>query len=184
MIKVNALRYIRKIKTTGALSESSIFVIRTITNDINPNVPQVIVEVGAGTGNVTSQILKKMHPKSVLYCFEIDHDFIKDLQKINDQRFHLIQKSAFDISQCVSDQSVDVVISTLPLTLFTAEQRCRFLRDCLAALKPTGIYRQFLYSFKKRYFSNIFDQVNVRLAVINFPPAVIYACSQSGRHHN
>ena len=101
-MKVNALRYISKIKTTGALSESSIFVIRTITNDIKPDIPQVIVEVGAGTGNVTNQILKKMHPDSVLYCFEIDKDFIKDLEKINDPRFHLIQKSAFDISEYIA----------------------------------------------------------------------------------
>ncbi len=181
MIKINSLRYIRKIKTTGALSESSIFVIRVITNNIRSDVPQIIVEVGAGTGNVTTQILKKMHPDSVLYCFEIDKDFIKDLEKIDDKRFHLIQKSALDISNYISKNSADVVISTLPLTLFSAEPRKHFLNDCLAILKPGGIFRQFLYSFKKRYFMNVFDNINMRVAVMNFPPAVIYSCSKNTR---
>lgn len=177
----NTLRYLRRIKTTGAVSESSIFVIRTITNNIKPDVPQVIVEVGAGTGNVTAQILKKMHPDSILYCFEIDKDFIRDLEKIDDSRFRLIKSSALEILEHVEEHSVDIVISTLPLTLFSPENRKQFLNDCHKALNARGVFRQFLYSFKKKYFSNFFDHINIRVAIMNFPPAIIYACSKSAR---
>lgn len=174
----NALRYIKRIKTTGAVAESSVSVIKNITNNICSETSQVVVELGAGTGNVTAQILKKMHPDSVLYCFEINADFIKDLADIQDKRFRLVRHSALDLLEFVDEQSVDVIISTLPLTLFKFDEREKLLRDSYRALKQDGVFRQFLYSYKKFFFSELFSQINISVAVLNLPPAVIYSCSK------
>ncbi len=176
-MKFNSLRYIKHIRTTGAVSASSIFVIKSMTNNITPKVPQIIVELGAGTGNVTAYILKKMHPASKLYCFEIDPSFTVDLEEITDPRFFLIKESALDILKYIDVASVDIIISTLPLTLFKPEERRQLLTDCRTIMKPEGVLRQFLYSFQKKYFRAIFDEINTHIAVINLPPAVIYCCS-------
>ena len=114
----NAFKYIKKIKTTGAISESSKYVTKEITHEINRNKPQLIVELGAGTGNITEIILQKLHPDSTLYCFEIEPQFYAKLEKITDKRFHLIKKSAADVTQYFEKSSVDVIISGLPLSLF------------------------------------------------------------------
>lgn len=171
----NAFKYIKKIKTTGAISESSKYVTKEITHEINRHKPQLIVELGAGTGNITEIILQKLHPDSILYCFEIEPQFYEKLENIKDKRFHLVKKSAADVTQYFEKGTVDVIISGLPLSLFADEEREALLANCYTLLKSGGVYRQFLYSFRKGYFEKIFDHMETRMA-INFPPAILYSC--------
>lgn len=170
-----ALSYIRNIKTTGAVYESSRYVSKSLTEEITPTKTQIVVELGGGSGNITAQILAKLHPDSKLYCFEIDPDFFMQLQRIKDPRFHLIQGSAAEINQYFQSGSVDIIISGLPLSLFSDSERTRLLVDCYSLLKVGGVYRQFLYSVRKKYFSSIFDHMETGIA-INFPPAILYSC--------
>lgn len=170
-----ALSYIKNIRTTGAVYESSRYVSRRITNEININQAQIIVELGAGSGNITESILLKLHPESVLYCFEIEPQFYAHLEKIADRRFHLIKQSAADVSKYFDSSSVDVIISGLPLSLFEHGDRKQLLNDCYSILKKGGVFRQFLYSPRKNYFEAIFDRMETHFAV-NLPPAILYSC--------
>ena len=166
-----AISYIRKIRTTGAVYESSRFVTRRITDEISISKPQIVIELGGGSGNITESILLKLHPDSVLYCFEIEPQFYKQLGMITDPRFHLIKGSAADITTYFDCSSVDVIISGLPLSLFDQAERRQLLNDCYAILKKGGVFRQFLYSPQKKYFALIFDKMETRFA-INLPPAI------------
>jgi phosphatidylethanolamine/phosphatidyl-N-methylethanolamine N-methyltransferase len=170
-----ALSYIRNIKTTGAIYESSRFVSRGLTNEINIHIPQIVVELGGGSGNITESILLKLHPDSVLYCFEIEPHFIDQLEKIDDCRFHLMRHSAADVKKYFDVSSVDVIISGLPLSLFDHYDRKKLLNDCYTVLKKGGVFRQFLYSPQKKYFAAIFDKMESCMA-INLPPAILYSC--------
>ena len=170
-----ALSYIRNIRTTGAVYESSRYVCRQITNEINIHTPQIVIELGGGTGNITEIILSKLHPNSVLYCFEIDPQFCDHLETIKDSRFHLIKGSASDVTKYFDVASVDVIISGLPLSLFDIISRKQLLNDCYKVLKSGGVFRQFLYSPRKNYFVSIFDKMETHFAV-NLPPAILYSC--------
>jgi phosphatidylethanolamine/phosphatidyl-N-methylethanolamine N-methyltransferase len=170
-----ALSYIKNIRTTGAVYESSRYVSRSITNGIDSHKPQIVVELGAGTGNITESILSKLHPESILYCFEIEPQFFGDLEAIPDPRLHLIKDSATEVSRYFTKSSVDVIISGLPLSLFDHSNRSRLLSDCYNLLKKGGVYGQFLYSPQKGYFVSIFDRIETSV-VMNLPPAVIYSC--------
>lgn len=170
-----ALSYIRNIRTTGAVYESSRFVTRRITDEINIHKPQIIIELGGGSGNITESILLKLHPDSVLYCFEIEPQFFAQLEMITDPRFHLIKGSAADITRHFDSSSVDVIISGLPLSLFDQTDRKQLLNDCYSVLKKGGVFRQFLYSPQRKYFDLIFDKMETRFA-INLPPAILYSC--------
>jgi phosphatidylethanolamine/phosphatidyl-N-methylethanolamine N-methyltransferase len=170
-----AFSYIKKIRTTGAVYESSRYVSRHITNEINSEKPQIVIELGAGSGNITESILSKLHPDSKLYCFEIEPHFYANLEKINDRRFHLIKGSAADVSKYFELSSVDVIISGLPLSLFDQLFRDQLLSDCYDLLKGGGVYRQFLYSLQKKYFLTIFDSMEMGVAM-NLPPAILYSC--------
>lgn len=170
-----AFSYIKNIRTTGAVYESSRFVSRNITHEINALKVQVVIELGAGSGNITQRILSKLHPDSILYCFEIEPQFYERLEEITDPRLHLIKDSASDIKKYVKSSSADIIISGLPLSLFDPYDRDELLKDCYAVLKKNGIFRQFLYSLQKKYFSHIFDRVETSLEM-NLPPAVLYSC--------
>lgn len=170
-----AFNYIKNIRTTGAVYESSRYVSRNITNEINIHKAQTVIELGAGSGNITESILLKLHPDSVLYCFEIEPQFYAHLEKINDKRFHLIKQSAADVTKYFDASSVDVIISGLPLSLFDNCDRKQLLNDCYNLLKKGGVYRQFLYSLQKNYFMPIFDRMEMNI-VMNLPPAILYSC--------
>jgi phospholipid N-methyltransferase len=170
-----ALNYIKNIRTTGAIYESSRYVSRNITHEINSHKPQVVIELGAGSGNITERILSKLHPDSILYCFEIEPQFYEKLEAINDSRFHLIKHSAADVTRYFEFSTVDIIISGLPLSLFNDTERDQLLNDCYSLLKKGGVYRQFLYSLQKNYFMPIFDKMETSLEM-NLPPAVLYSC--------
>jgi phosphatidylethanolamine/phosphatidyl-N-methylethanolamine N-methyltransferase len=170
-----AFSYIKNIRTTGAIYESSRFVSRNITNEINMSKPQIVIELGAGSGNITERILSKLHPDSILYCFEIEPQFYEKLEGITDSRLHLIKDSAADITKYFEVSSVDIIISGLPLSLFDNSDRDQLLNDCYSLLKQGGVFRQFLYSLQKKYFMPIFDRMETSLEM-NLPPAVLYSC--------
>lgn len=170
-----AFSYIKNIRTTGAVYESSRFVSRNITLEIDSLKAQVVIELGAGSGNITRRILSKLHPDSVLYCFEIESQFYENLEEIDDPRLHLIRDTASDIKKYVNFSSADIIISGLPLSLFDTADRDELLRDCYTVLKKGGVFRQFLYSLQKKYFLEIFDRVETSLE-LNLPPAVLYSC--------
>lgn len=170
-----ALSYIKNIRTTGAIYESSRYVTWHITNEIDINKPQIVIELGPGSGNITESILLKLHPDSVLYCFEIEPHFYAHLERIKDTRFHLIKLSATDVSKYFDVSSVDIIISTLPLSFFNNIERKQLLHDCYTLLKKGGIFRQFLYTRRKNYFAAIFDRIEMNIA-INLPPGILYSC--------
>ncbi len=170
-----ALNYIKNIRTTGAVYESSRYVSRNITNEININKPQIVIELGGGSGNITETILSKLHPDSALYCFEIAPQFYEALGEIHDQRFHLITESASHVNEYFEKSSIDIIISGLPLSLFDYDDRSQLLNDCYGLLKSGGVFRQFLYSRRKEYFMPIFDRMETSVEM-NLPPAVLYSC--------
>ncbi len=170
-----AFNYIKNIRTTGAVYESSRFVSRNITHEISAHKPQIVIELGAGSGNITERILSKLHPESKLYCFEIEPQFYAKLENISDSRFQLIKESASDVTKYFELSSVDIIISGLPLSLFDNSERSQLLTDCYLLLKKGGVYRQFLYSLQKNYFMPIFDHMEMSLEM-NLPPAVLYSC--------
>ena len=163
--------------TTGAISESSRFVENEITKAVKPDTPQIIVEFGGGHGNITQMILSKMHPDSVLYTYEIEDEFLPFLMQIQDKRLHVIHDSAERLLQKVKPQSVDVVISSLPLTMIPKKVGFQILAKAKEALKPKGSYHQFLYTFQKGRFEKHFSKIKVR-PVLNFPIAFIYHCQK------
>ena len=85
------LAYSKNVATTGALFETSKFVVREMSNLVTPGQPQVIVELGAGHGNITEGILKRMHPDSRLFAFELHKDFCDEIEaRIADKRLQVV----------------------------------------------------------------------------------------------
>jgi phospholipid N-methyltransferase len=162
-----AFAYAKDYITTGAISKSSEWVEEGVTQCVNPNVAQTIVEYGAGLGNITQCIVAKMHPASTLITFEINEDFVGELRKhIVDSRVTIVNASAEKVMQYINggEASVDVVISSLPITFIPDEVVDEIYRNTALILKPNCAMFQWLYTpihhkvFKK-HFSSIVTRV-------------------------
>ena len=117
-----AIEFTKKINTTGAFTETSRFVVDSISKFVDKDKKQIIIEYGAGHGNITKGILDKMNAESVLYAFEIHSDFCKQLELINDKRLKIVNLSASEVYK-VTDMpnSVDCIISSIPFSFIPDE---------------------------------------------------------------
>lgn len=173
--------FTKNLSQTGAFGETSRFVVREITRHVDNAHPQLILEYGAGHGNISRGILKKMHPASRLLAFEINPEFCEVLREIDDPRLTVINASVNDIDQYVTkeDQAgIDAVISSVPITFLTKEESDQLIAKSFELLKPGGWMSQVLYTVHHLpKFRKYFSKNAVRL-VLNIPPAFVYQCEK------
>jgi len=134
----------------GALVPCSTFVAYEITASIreqrqkNPDKPLRILEVGAGNGIFTSQILKEAPEDSHIDVIEINADFCKILQK----RFGSIPSVSIyqiDILQFKPAEKYDIIISALPFNIFQDEFLSNIFNHYEALIVKGGSLSYFEY---------------------------------------
>lgn len=133
-----------------------------------------VVEFGPGTGPVTEEILKRLPPNGRLTCFEVNPEFCRCLERIDDSRLRVINDDASKCEQYVD--SLDCVVSGLPLALFSREDKEKILRissRCGAYIQVQ--YTPVLGKAIRRYFSDI----RLKFVPRNLPPAFVYVCKRS-----
>ena len=161
---------------------SSKFLIKKMLSNIDFSNAKVIVEYGPGNGIITKHILNKMNNDAILICFEINKEFVKCLQLIDDKRLVVTQKSAENIAEILQNLKIDQVdcfISSLPLSILPYKMAKNILINSKQVLKNKGLFIQYQYSFNfLKTFQAIFNKKNVFLTfeILNLPPAFIYKC--------
>lgn len=163
------------IQQTGSVVESSRHLSKRMTSVIDFKKTVHIVELGAGTGSITKHILSKMNSNSKLTSFEINTTLFNRLEALEDTRLTKVNDDVLSISDYIPDQSVDYIISSLPLANIPKKQKMSLFKSCKRILNSNGYYIQFQYSlydigFLKRQFLS----VNCGFTLLNFPPAFVY----------
>jgi phosphatidylethanolamine/phosphatidyl-N-methylethanolamine N-methyltransferase len=166
----------------------------------NASPPRHILEVGPGTGAVTTRILVELRPDDRLTLVERNEPFVNHLRELLDSldafqqardRIHLVHGSVEDLP----DDRYDLIISGLPLNNFSVE-----LVECLLAkmqklLAPGGTLSFFEYVAIRRAKSlitsradrerlrgiervlgELLNQFEIRrdLVLANMPPAWVH----------
>ena len=168
------------IKTTGSIASSSRFLVQKIVEGIPFEKLHLIVELGAGMGTITQGLLQAMRKDQNLYAYEINEDFIKHLQHIKDSRLQLLNEDASLIAERFGKNSVDVVMSSLPLKNMPLEIKSKILKSAYEALKPGGLYVQYQYSLGDfALVKSFFDETKLDFTPLNIPPAFIYFARKS-----
>lgn len=172
-----AVEFTKKLNTTGAFSETSKYVVENISKFVDKDKKQIIVEYGAGHGNITRGILAKMNIESVLYAFEIHSDFCKRLEQIDDTRLKIVNLSASDVYKVIDiPKSVDCIISSIPFSFIPDEVLSEILSKSQSLLKENCYMTQVLYSARHlKQYEKYFKNCNTKL-VMNIPPANVYEC--------
>lgn len=163
--------------------------------------PRRILEVGPGTGVVTTHIARSMRPNDHLTIVELNDEFAKHLQEQLASadvfqavrgRVELIHDSIENVSE---DLPFDLVISGLPLNNFSVELVSRLLSKMQNLLAPGGVLSFFEYIAIRRMkalvcsradrerlrgietiLKSLFQNFEIRrdMVLLNVPPAWVH----------
>ena len=141
-----------------------------------------IVELGAGTGPYTREILPRMAPDAELLAFELDPALTRVLEAdLPDPRLRVITDSATNLEAHLGGVRPDVIVSAIPFTSLPAEQRREILRVARKVLADDGIMLVLQYSpFMRKALQEAFGSVRIKVSPVNLPPAVLFACRPAG----
>lgn len=158
------------------------FLAQALVDNSGLNSNQKVVELGCGTGAITKHILNSCNPESYT-GFELSTDLVSYLNmKYPESKFYA--QSASDLSGYIPDASVDVVIASLPWTIFPKSLQEEIAKEILRILKPGGKLTTFLcihalaYPGAKRVqklFRKHFSEFEYCESISrNIPPANVY----------
>jgi phospholipid N-methyltransferase len=177
--KVFLKTFLKKRSQVSSFHPSSPQLSKETCRYIDPKKPQVIVELGAGTGPITKIALEKMHPQSKLIAFELEAAFLPHLRESCPNAIIVqgdVGKLGEELDKLGVDK-IDVVLSGLPtpqlpkalnIAMFgVLEERARdayFSQITVVPLLFRGTY------------TKIFEQVKFKLVMANIPPGGVYHC--------
>jgi phospholipid N-methyltransferase len=167
----------KNIKQVGSIVSSSRFLAKKIIKGVDFSKNIRILELGAGTGVITREILRRMSEGSVLYSYENNQNFINSLQQICDERL-IVKGECVSSLGALEDDYFDLVVSSLPLANLTNEFKSQVFREIQAKLKISGTYIQYQYSLLDyKSIEKLFNNCKVKFCLLNLPPAFIYNVS-------
>lgn len=162
--------------SVASIAPSSRYTVRSLMKKLPPQL-HVVVEYGPGDGVVTKEILKHMPPHGRFAGIEMNPLLSRNLEAIGDPRFTLIRGDVKDASgqlAALNFAPADLIISSIPFTLFTPEERERTIRATHDALDQNGVFIVYQYSLLMLpYLKKIFPHVEWTLEPRNLPPMFI-----------
>lgn len=178
----DSLNLIKSFRTSGTITPSSKVLIKTLLAPIDFESARCIIELGPGTGCVTRSILDRMHPDCVLISFEVNSDFIEQLEALGDSRLRVVNACASSIGTILDGfeiEKVDHVVSSLPLALIDDKVVASILESVSTNLREGGHFLQYQYSLSNyAELKPIFRKVKLDFTFRNMPPAFVYECTK------
>jgi len=178
---VFARNFFKNPKMLGSVIPSSRFLVEQLLRDIRWDEARVIVEFGPGVGTISGEILKRMRSDATLIVFEINDEFVDVLsRRFEDSRLRIVHRSAADITDVLLEfglPGADYVISGIPFSIMSKEDRLGVLRNTYAALRDGGSLLVYQFSIRVRSdLEAIFGRVHQLFEPRNILPARVFHC--------
>lgn len=140
---------------------------------------RLVVELGAGTGSHTDQVLSRLSENARFLSFEIDPRLAGAVRdRICDPRLTVLTESAEHLARHLGGSRPEVIVSALPFTSLPHGLGRTILGRAAAALAPGGTLLVLQYSpFIAGDLRRVFGSVRRRICLPNVPPACLYACT-------
>jgi len=91
----------------------------------------LVVELGAGTGSQTAEVLARMKPDARLVALEIDPGLAKLLkERFDDPRLQVVCDSAENLHDHLAGAKADVLVCALPFTSLSPHSAAASSRSC------------------------------------------------------
>ncbi|PEA52849.1 SAM-dependent methyltransferase [Bacillus pseudomycoides] len=181
------MEFIKHPKHIGAIAPSSKILAKKMVDAIDFRNAKYIVELGAGTGVFTREIMKRKQKHTMFILIEINEVFVRDLQKQfgGDPSVFVIHGSAENMQTYMRKlqiDEVDYVLSGLPFTSLPMEVSSRILSNVAEVLQAQGEFITFQYSLvRKSFIQTFFPDISVTKVWVNFPPAYVLDCRKEVR---
>jgi phospholipid N-methyltransferase len=176
-----AKNFLQHPRMLGSVFPSSKFLIQRILDRIDWGSTRVVVEYGPGVGNVSQELLRRLHPDGRLILIEMNAEFVDLLRRrFEDPRVTVVHGSAADVRTILSDQGVsqaDYVISGIPYSTIPVEVRRLILRESRAVVSKQG--EVIVYQFMRTILPQLrycFGRVEEDFEALNIPPARVWYC--------
>ena len=177
------LRFLRAFaahpRQVGAILPTSRYAVRDMLDLGDVAGARLVVELGAGTGVQTGEILARMKPGARLVALEIDPGLARLLEeRFDDPRLQVVCDSAEHLFDHLDGEQADVLVCALPFTSLEPGLRRRILDTLPKALAPRGTALVIQYSpLIQAELRRLFPSVRRRISLLNVPPAFLFACS-------
>jgi phospholipid N-methyltransferase len=191
----------RHFRDTGALLPSSRFLAQALVAELHRRrAPARILEVGPGTGAVTSSILRQLLPGDHLDLVELNSHFVSVLEGRFQKEWNFwrhreqVRLIHSPLENLPTQEKYDFIISGLPLNNFPVDQVRTIYQSFSHLLKPGGTLSYFEYEFVRQLkhpFSNRQErrrlyrvgrivgdyidayQIRKQRVLMNVPPAIV-----------
>ena len=139
----------------------------------------LVVELGAGTGVQTGEILARLAPDARLVSMEIDPGLARLLaSRFADPRLQVVRDSAENLDVHLGGKRADVVVSALPYTSLEPDLRRRLLDLLPSMVAPAGTVLVIQYlPLMQGELRRRFGALRRRISPRNVPPAFLFAAT-------
>ena len=167
-------------RQVGAVLPTSVRAVTDMLDMADLPSARLVVELGAGTGSHTTQVLGRLGADARFLSFEIDPRLAAAVRaRVQDPRLTVLTASAEDLSSHLDGARPDVIVSALPFTSLPHGMGRTILERAAAALAPGGSLLVLQYSpFIASELDRLFGGVRRRVSLLNVPPAFLYACTE------
>ncbi|MFJ3230738.1 class I SAM-dependent methyltransferase [Streptomyces sp. NPDC086787] len=173
--------FIRSPLVTGAVLPSSLGLARQVTVSVPERGDPVVVELGPGTGAITSAIQRRLAGRGKHLAIERNPRFAETVAgRFPEVDVILGDATSLPHQLAARNLTADVIVSSLPWTAYEGP----LLSAVGQSLKCTGVFTQIAYAWthwtppSKRRLSDLrdtFEEVVISRTVwMNSPPALIY----------
>lgn len=162
----------------GAIAPSSRALGRLVARHAVTAADDVIVELGAGTGTITQDLLSAGAREDNLVLVEMDTDLVAYLRQLY-PRATIIAADASAPAEIVPPELLGraaTVISGIPALQFSDAKQRAYIGQCLQCLREGGQILQYTYSLKSPIRQRETGVTGQRLgvALVNVPPAHVW----------
>jgi phosphatidylethanolamine/phosphatidyl-N-methylethanolamine N-methyltransferase len=170
--------WIEKPLHMGAVMPSGKLLARTMAQYVDVNSEGPVVELGPGTGAITSALIERGVDQSRLVLVEYNPGFCA-LLRDRYPRARVVQGDAYalkDSLRKILEAPASAVVSGLPLVTKPMLTRLKLIRDAFAALAPGAPFVQFTYSVAPpipKSLPGVSTQASERIWM-NLPPARVW----------
>ena len=171
--------FLKNWKQVGCPVQTSRHGAKKICDAIDFSTARRIVEIGAGAGSITKEILKYLRPDAELIVFEINDELCRCLSVIDDNRLIVHNVSGFEMSKFMQEKA-DYVISAIPIATLSNASLSGYYQVIKEVLHERGACIQVQLSMLSyRRVKRFFKTVRVAFTLLNPPPLFIYYCRDS-----
>jgi phospholipid N-methyltransferase len=176
--------FLRNPKEVGSVIPSSRFLTRRVLECGQVSSARVVVELGAGTGVLTREILRRLPAEGRLIAIEISAAFCAHLRTLQDPRLRVVHGSAEDLEQALAqagETRADLVVSGIPFSTLERGLGRRTLQAARRVLSPSGRFVAYQFrSHVRRLAEPLFGPASVHPEFRNVPPMRVYVWRADG----